>query len=235
VVLRYTAKVTGPPQTEPGGLYGDVVEDIDRSVGALLDALRRGGFLEDTLILFTSDNGPWYQGNPGFTRGRKNQTWEGGQRVPFIAHWPSHVASGVTEITPITGVDILPTVLTLLQLPLPGDRIIDGTDISGLLLGTAALPERVIYYYSQSGTSLDAVRDGRFKYHRRRGVRSTGMGDTLELLAPRGPWLFDLAGDAQESYDVSDRYPEHLQRLQQTLVERVKEADVNPRGWLRQQ
>ena len=125
-----------------------------------------------------------------------------------------------------------PTLLALLDLPLPPDRLIDGQDISGLLLGTGPLPERPLFYYSQTGTALDAVRDGRFKYHRRRGVRASGMGDSIDTLLEKGPWLFDLSRDAQESYDVSERYPEDMQRLQAIFEARNAEMKANIRGWL---
>jgi arylsulfatase A-like enzyme len=214
------------------GLYGDVVEDIDNSVGALLAALRRKGLMDNTLVVFTSDNGPWYQGSPGFVRGRKNETWEGGQRVPFIAQWPGRVAAGATRTAPISGVDLLPTIASLLGLALPTDRLIDGTDISGPLLGNGTLDNRPLYYYSQSGVTLDAVRDGRFKYHRRRGVRATGMYDRIDMLTAKGPWLFDLRDDAQESYDVSARYPRDRQRLEAVFTARDAEMANNPRGWI---
>ncbi|WP_279244087.1 sulfatase [Candidatus Litorirhabdus singularis] len=214
------------------GLYGDVVEDIDHSVGELLAALQRKGLTENTLIIFTSDNGPWYQGSPGFNRGRKNQTWEGGQRVPFIVHWPASVGGNQLRTVPISGVDLFPTLLSVLDLPLPADRIIDGVDISPLWRGESELAERLIYYYGQSGATLDAVRDSRFKYHGRRGVRATGITKTLDLKAPMGPWLFDLAQDQQESYDVSAKYPLEMQRLQEAFEARDAEFRNNLRGWL---
>jgi uncharacterized sulfatase len=215
-----------------GGVYGDVVEDVDRSVGELLDALRRRGVLDNTLILFLSDNGPWYEGSSGFARGRKNETWEGGQRVPFIVSWNGQVPAGTMEETPLSGVDIFPTILSLLGLPLPADRVIDGTDASGVWRGTAPLAERPIFYYSHSGTSLDAVRDSRFKYHRRRGVRAVGLIDRVDVLIRKGPWLFDLALDPQESYDVSAKHPETMQKLAEIFRRRVAEMEANPRGWV---
>lgn len=214
------------------GLYGDVVEDIDNSVGALLSALERKGLSENTLVIFTSDNGPWYQGNPGFNRGRKNQTWEGGMRVPLIVQWPGYIDSGRVESVPVSGIDIFPTLLSLLNLPLPVDRIIDGEDISAALLQGAALPERVLLYFSQTGASLDAVRDSRYKFQDRRGVRATALSGAIDMKIEKGPWLFDLSRDQQESYDVSTRYPQAMQRLQSLHSERVTEMQVNPRGWL---
>jgi len=184
------------------------------------------------LIIFSSDNGPWYQGNPGFNRGRKNQTWEGGQRVPFIVRWPGHVAETAVQSTPVSGVDIFPTLLALLNLPPPQDRIIDGMDVTSLLVGGAVLPDRPLFYFSQDGSSLDAVRDNRHKYHRRRGVRVSALTDNIDVLTARGPWLFDLTRDQQESYDVSLRFPEEMQRLEDIYKERVAEMESNPRGWL---
>jgi arylsulfatase A-like enzyme len=214
------------------GLYGDVVEDIDRSVGKLLAALERKGLSNDTLIIFTSDNGPWYQGNPGYSRGRKNQTWEGGQRVPFIVQWPGRVAAGAEDASLISGVDLMPTLLRLLALPLPDDRVVDGIDISTALLAISPLAERELFYFPQGGNVPDAVRDERFKYHRRRGVRGSGFTESIDVLVQKGPWLFDLAVDEQESYDVSTRYPDELVRLQAIYQARVDEMNTNPRGWL---
>ena len=224
---------TSPQQAgkSNAGLYGDVVEDIDNSVGALLSALRRQQLMDNTLILITSDNGPWFQGSAGNVRGRKNQTWEGGQRVPFIAYWADRVPSGATDDTPFSGVDIFPTVLSFLGLPLPSDRRTDGADVSQLLLG-ASTPEHPLFYYSQTGTTLDAVRGSRFKYHRRRGVRSVGLTDNFDMLRDRGPWLFDLKNDAQESYDVSKKFPQEMRKLQDILMNRLAETEANPRGWV---
>ncbi|MDE0951194.1 MAG: sulfatase [Halioglobus sp.] len=214
------------------GLYGDVVEDVDHSIGALLQALERKGFIDNTLIIFTSDNGPWFQGNPGFTRGRKTQTWEGGQRVPFIAQWPNNIPAGTENSTPISGIDLLPTVLALLDLPLPADRVIDGVNISGPLMSEEPLDERPLYYFSRTGEDLHAVRDNRFKYHRQRGVMAIEFNDNIISLLPKGPWLFDLSLDPQESYDVSNRYPEAKDHLRQQFEEKSQEMEVNQRGWL---
>jgi arylsulfatase A-like enzyme len=216
------------------GLYGDVVEDVDHSIGALLEALERNGFSHNTLIIFTSDNGPWFQGNPGYTRGRKTQTWEGGQRVPFIARWPDRIQAGTENTTPISGIDLLPTVMALLDLPLPNDRIIDGVSISGLLLEETPLPERPLFYFSRTGEDLHAVRDSRFKYHRQRGVMAIEFNDSIAALQPKGPWLFDLSLDPQESYDVASRYPGARDRLQQHFDEKSQEMKTNQRGWLPQ-
>ncbi len=108
--------------TSKAGLYGDVVEELDDSVGAIVATLQRTGNLENTLIIISSDNGPWFLGDAGNQRGRKGNTFEGGMRVPFIAHWPAAIPAGRTEHAMAMGIDLLPTVLDLLQLPPPPDR-----------------------------------------------------------------------------------------------------------------
>ena len=110
----------------PDGLYGDVIADLDASTGAIVDALERLGLAKNTLVLVTSDNGPWFEGSPGALRGRKNDVFEGGMRVPLIARWPGHVAAGQRIEAVAAAVDVLPTALGLAGLPLPADRVIDG-------------------------------------------------------------------------------------------------------------
>ena len=216
------------------GLYGDVVEGLDDSVGRIVDVLERRGLLEDTIVIATSDNGPWYEGSPGMNRGRKNQTWEGGQRVPFVVHWPARIAPGRESDAPIGGVDLVPTLLSLLALPAPPDRLLDGEDVGAHLFDAAPADDRLLYYYGMTqggnGGGLDAVRDARFKYHRRRGVRAGGT-ERFSANADWGPWLFDLDQDPNESWDVSTRHPEVMARMAAAFEARVQEDERNPRGW----
>ncbi len=211
------------------GLYGDVIADLDASVGRLIDALEQAGQSTHTLVLVTSDNGPWYQGRTGGIRGRKNETFEGGMRVPFIAWWPGHVeARRVTD--PAAGIDVLPTALALAGVPLPRDRAIDGIDLTPSLLRKQLVPERPIYYYSDR--ALQALRVGRFKLHTRHGVYGGAPWSfPIAPLAPQGPWLFDLERDPEEAYDVRARRPDDFARIdaQRELWER--EWETNPRGW----
>ena len=217
------------------GLYGDVVEGLDDSVGRILEVLARRDLLEDTIVIATSDNGPWYEGSPGMNRGRKNQTWEGGQRVPFLVHWPARIAPGRESDAPIGGVDLVPTLLSLLALPPPPDRVLDGIDVGAHLFDGAPADDRLLYYYGMTqggnGGGLDAVRDARFKYHRRRGVRAGGT-ERFSANADMGPWLFDLEQDPNESWDVSTRHPVAMARLAAAFEARVREDASNPRGWI---
>ena len=217
----------------PDGTYGDVIADLDASTGAIMDALERLGLARNTLVLVTSDNGPWFEGSPGALRGRKNDVLEGGMRVPLIARWPGRIPAGQRVEDVASAVDVLPTALALADLPLPADRVIDGADISSLLFGRGAKPpERPVFYYEDR--SLYAVRLGRWKAHRRHGYYGGLAADwPVVPLVKKGPWLFDLQRDPDESYDVSMKRPEELERLLGVMQDFDAELATNPRGWKR--
>ncbi len=222
-----------PPErrgSSTGGLYGDVVEELDASVGRVLDALDRLGLRDDTVVVATSDNGPWFQGSGGGVRGRKMDVFEGGTRVPWIVRWPARVAAGQVADAPITGLDLFPTVLEATGLPAPPDRVLDGASLLPRLTGGPAPPEREVWYF-QIGV-LRAVRAGRFKYHdRHRLLYGNPMDWALAPFVDKGPWLFDLERDPDESYDVSERYPEVARRLAAQLAGKRREVEENPGGW----
>ena len=214
------------------GLYGDVIADLDASTGAILDALERGGLARKTLVLVTSDNGPWYQGSAGVVRGRKNEVFEGGMRVPLLARWPGRIPAGQRIEAVAAGVDLFPTVLARAGVPLPADRVMDGVDLWPLLSARASPPERPIWYYQ--GDALLAVRVGRWKAHRRHGVfGGFALNWPVAPLVPQGPWLFDLARDPDESYDVAAKHPEQLEQLLGAMRQLESELAANPRGWKR--
>ncbi len=217
----------------PDGLYGDVIADLDASTGAIVDALERLGLARNTLVLVTSDNGPWFEGSPGALRGRKNDVFEGGMRVPLIARWPGRVAAGQRIESVAAAIDVLPTALALAGMPLPADRVIDGVDLAPLLFGRGAEPpERPIFYYEDR--ALYAARLGRWKAHRRHGVFGGLAADwPVVPLMPKGPWLFDLQRDPDESYDVSMKKPEELERLLGVMRQFDSDLATNPRGWRR--
>lgn len=211
------------------GLYGDVLEEIDDSVGAIVSTLEDTGNLDNTLIIITSDNGPWFLGDAGSQRGRKGNTFEGGMRVPFIAHWPAAIAPGRTEKAMAMGTDLLPTVLEMLQLTPPTDRLLDGRSILRLLTQGGPSPHEYLYYYD--GEKLFAVRDQRFKYRGPAGVFYGSDQMPVAGAIPQKEWLFDLAGDPRESYDTSDRNPEKLAQLRSAFEAKKKEMADNKRGW----
>ena len=144
------------------GLYGDVVEELDWSVGQLMTALEENGLTENTLVVFSSDNGPWFQGSPGRLRGRKGDTFEGGMREPFIAHCPRLIPTQVRERRPVRRIvdamastlDLLPTIAGLTGAPLPPAPL-DGVDIRPLLTGEAAsVPRDLFLYFSGSSDKV---------------------------------------------------------------------------------
>jgi arylsulfatase A len=178
------------------GVYGDWVEEVDWSVGRVLDAVRELGLSENTLVLFTSDNGGTPRAVNKPLRGFKGSTWEGGMREPTIAWWPGRIPAG-TSCEAITGmIDVLPTLVSLAGGEVPNDRILDGRDIWPLLAGepNAKPPhEEFLYFKSQK---LEAVRSGPWKLHLAKGE------------------LYNLETDLGESADVAQDNPDVAKRLQ---------------------
>ena len=208
-----------------GGLYGDSVQELDWSTGQILESLLELGIDENTLVVLTSDNGPWWQGNPGGFRGRKNNLTDGGLRVPFIARWPGHLPVGVTCAELSINFDIFPTFLYCAGIDLPQDRIIDGRNILPVLEQVAASPHNLFYYYD--GPVLVAVRDQKWKYHRRHMSDNGGYP-----LFSQGPFLFNLEIDPSESYNLIDTYPAAAQKFAQILDNWEAQMEDNLRGWL---
>jgi arylsulfatase A len=187
----------------PHGLYSDWVEEVDWSVGRVLDAVRGLGLERKTLVIFTSDNGGTPRGLNTPLRGHKGSTFEGGMRVCTIAWWPGTVPAG-TESDAVTGmIDILPTFASLAGGRAPADRTLDGMDISQVLLGKeGAKGHDVLYYYR--GLRLEAVRSGAWKLHLAKGE------------------LYNLADDIGETKDASEARPEEAKRLRE-LADRMKD------------
>jgi arylsulfatase A len=165
----HTPIVPGPAfqGKSANGRYGDWVEEVDWSVGRVLDTLRETELAEKTLVIFTSDNGPWLiKGSDGGTaeplRGGKGGTWEGGVRVPTVAWWPGRIASGAVCDAVAGTIDLLPTLVKLAGGETPAEPVIDGRDISPLLLGQSAQSPREAHYYF-AGYNLQAVRQGPWK------------------------------------------------------------------------
>lgn len=187
------------------GLYGDVLEEIDWSTGEIIKALKAAGIEKNTLVLFTSDNGPWAimklnGGSPGILTGEKGATYEGGMREPTIFWWPGTVAPGTVMDMGAT-MDIFPTLCKLAGVEVPGDRVYDGQDISPALLGTGTSGRNVVFYYR--GTRIFAVRKGPYKAH---FITKTAYGKDDEIQHDP-PLLFHLEHDPSELYNVADQQP----------------------------
>ena len=189
------------------GLYGDVVEEVDWSVGQVLDALHREGLDDKTFVFFTSDNGPWLiqgeaGGSAGPLRDGKGSTWEGGMREPGIAWWPGHVREGIVTHELACTMDLFTTSLKLAGLSVPGDRVIDGVDMAPLLFGTGHSQRQAFFFYR--GTQLYAARKGEYKAH---FITRSGYGPD-PAAAHNPPLLFQLGADPGERFDVAAGHPD---------------------------
>lgn len=201
--------------TSAGGRYGDVIETLDWSMGRLVDMLEEEGLAENTLVIFTSDNGPWNQmpprmyntepvelwdaGSTGALRGTKGTSWEGGLRVPFIAYWPGHIPPNQLSPEPVSTLDLFPTLVKLAGGEVPTDRPMDGQDIWPFLSGEAASPRTEFFYYR--GKTLEGVREEDWKL--------MWKPEDGELKAR----LFHLGQDPYERFDLADAYPNVVAQL----------------------
>jgi len=199
------------------GPYGDTIEEIDWSVGVVLKALKKYGIDEETLVIFTSDNGPWkiYKtegGSAGPLRGGKGTTWEGGQRVPCIIRWPGKVPAATLQTQVITNMDLLPTIARICKADLPKNKI-DGTDMSAAFYDkNKKRISKPFLYYSKKGT-IEGIREGKFKF----------------LSNAEGNFLFDLESDISEEFDLSESMPEKVQELRKKMRKLDKELTEEKR------
>jgi arylsulfatase A len=194
----------------PLGLYGDVLAEIDWSVGEVLGALKKKGVDQNTLVLFSSDNGPWFEGSPGRLRGRKGMTWEGGVRVPFIARMPGKIPAGKVHNSFGSMLDVVPTVTSLVGVKPPNAP--DGVDQMPVLTGAKKEVERdpVLYFDTWH---LQCVRKKNFKLHVARwNVDFYNQGDRINFRLAT-PELYNLELDPDESYDCSKDHPEIAKEL----------------------
>jgi arylsulfatase A len=213
--------------TSDAGPYGDAVEEIDWSTGQILDALDECGLDRDTLVIFTSDNGPENravrESSAGPLRDGKFSTFEGGMRVPFIARWPKRIKPG-TECREIAAMfDLYPTLAGLADANLPTGRIIDGKDIWPLLAGErdARTPHEMLFYYRAS--QLQAVRSGKWKLIVDYADKKYTSADRKEFeLRKHEPHLYDLSTDIGETKDIANENPDVVERLM-ALAEKCRE------------
>ena len=233
------------------GLYGDVISELDASVGQVLAKVKELGLDENTLIVFTGDNGPWYGGSSGGLRGMKGTSWEGGYRVPCIARWPGKIPAGHVSAQPAVMMDLFATSLKVAGIAPPSDRVIDGLDIFPLLTSDAKSPHEVIF--GHQAARLATVRDARWKLHvlaanDRREPAPPGerwidprAPDGVTLLAPYEQYqptdypgvrtgdaaaamaLFDLSADPAEQHNVAEANPDVVKRLKAQYDEGAKQ------------
>ena len=221
------------------GMYGDVMMEIDWSVGEIEKALQANGIAENTVFIFTTDNGPWlnygnHAGSAGGLREGKTTSWEGGQRVPFIIKWPAGTPAGTICNKLSCAVDILPSFAKLTGAKLPQSKI-DGTDLTELWIGNLDAEPRqdILFYYGRN--NLNAVRKGNWKlvlphtwasYDAKPGV--DGRGGPRINKKVETPQLYNLQRDPAEQFNVIEYYPEMAAEIMQTVeAARAELGDMN--------
>jgi arylsulfatase len=216
------------------GMFGDVMMEVDWSIGEILRALERNGLEKNTLVIFTSDNGPWlhfgnHAGTTGGLREGKGTSWEGGQRVPCIMRWPGVIPAGDICSKLTSAIDILPTLAEITGASLP-EKKIDGVSILSLMLGDkTASPRHEFYYYYQQN-ALEAVQKDYWKLilpHSSRSYRdkepgSDGWPGPTATEVIKTAQLYDLRRDPGESYDLAESYPEKVKELE-ILAEKARQ------------
>ena len=216
------------------GLYADVVAEVDDGVGRILDTIDSLGIAEKTLIIFTSDNGPWlsygdHAGQTGIYREGKGTTFEGGVRVPFVARWKGVIPEGATSNHPLMTIDLFPTIAEWLNAPLPAHAI-DGRSAVDLLEGksNAKSPQKAYYFYYKKN-DFEAMRWGGWKLHFPHGYRSMvdrpvgsgGIPGKYDYSVKTDLELYNLHLDPSESENVINEYPEVLS-VMQSLAEKMR-------------
>ncbi|MBN2410497.1 sulfatase [candidate division KSB1 bacterium] len=216
-----------------GGLYGDVIEEIDWNVGRIIDIVKELGLVKKTYIFFTSDNGPWLSkgdrgGSAGPLRNGKGSAWEGGYRVPCIIWAPGRVPEGKKSNELIATLDIMPTLINLAGLKAPEDRIIDGVNQSDFITGKTEKSARETFYYYVRD-NLHAVRRGKWKLAL--PGRKKFFNYAKDENPVTKPELYDLENDISEKFNLADSHPGIVKELLQLAAEARRDmGDVELEG-----
>ena len=207
------------------GLYGDVIEEVDWSVGQILDALVKSNLSQNTLVVFTSDNGPWlsqklHGGSAGLLREGKGTTWEGGMREPTLMWWPGNIAAGTTTNALGSTMDLMATFARLAGTSIPSDRAMDSVDLTPVLSGDhtpdgeAIMPRNSLFYYR--GYELMAVRVGPWKLHlQEQGSYGT---EPRKLTKCEPAKLYHLEHDPSERYNIANDHPAIVKMIQRDHI-----------------
>ena len=206
-----------------GGIYGDVIEELDWSAGEILAALARLDIDERTIVFFASDNGPWYQGSPGPLRGRKGWTYDGGVRVPGIVRWPGHIRAGRASDEPLATIDVFPTLMALTGGANGAALPLDGKPAADFLLGgDASSPGNLYLFFDKE--YLQTARSGKWKIHVARwNVQRYQAGSASQVNRTlSAPELYDMSVDIGESYDLAANHPDVVRDLKRRIAEKLK-------------
>ena len=205
------------------GLYGDVIEEIDHGIGLIMEELKKNNLDKNTIVVFTSDNGPWlpfetHSGSAGLLREGKGTTWEGGQRIPGI-FWGAGIKPGVINDLGST-MDIFPTLLEMSSTSMVDDRIMDGVSIKNTLLKHEPSKRETIFYYRSR--EIYAIRYGEFKAHLiTQGAYNYPKGSDRKIILDK-PLLYNLNIDPSEKYNVADKNPKILVEINKILEKHKK-------------
>jgi len=213
-----------------GGLYGDVIEDLDWSVGQLIAALEELGLMDNLLIFITSDNGGDVQGSVGNLRGRKQLTFEGGQKVPMIVYGTSFIQQPRTTSAMATNLDLFPTVLDLLNIAPPADRLIDGESMLPMIKGTTNTLRQSVFYNAALTGNIVGVRDSTYKYHEGGNGVHVNMIGSFGPAKPLKPQLTNLTLD-NEAHNLIKKHPNRAEQLKAMMLGEQEKLDNNRRGW----
>ncbi len=208
------------------GIYGDAVEEIDWSVGQILATLKKHNLENNTLVIFTSDNGPaggpGSPGSAGPLRGRKGSNFEGGVREPCMMLWPGHIPAGTVCKNIAGNIDMLPTLASIAGAEVPTDRIIDGRNITSMMLDPKAGPVRDVHLYYTAQQTLQAIRVGDWKLFLHGGGKGKGEAAT-------GGELYNLADDLGEAHNVAADHADIVAKLKKEAEERDGELQAHKR------
>ena len=214
------------------GIYGDVVQELDWSVGEIFNELRALNLDKNTFVVFTSDNGPWllmkqYGGSAGLLYEGKGSTYEGGMREPMIAWWPDKIPANVTNEALASSLDLLPTILNMAGIDLPKDRDYDGMDISNLFYGKSKQVREIMYYYHNDGI-LRAIRKGPWKAHFQTQLSYSSEG----AVKHDPPLLYNIENDPSEKYELGTKHPDIIRQMKQLYDHQVAtvvpaESEIN--------
>ncbi|MFD0796261.1 sulfatase [Maribacter chungangensis] len=198
------------------GLYGDVIEEIDDGVGKIINALKENGLAENTIVIFTSDNGPWLPfknngGTAGLLRAGKGTTWDGGMRVPTIFWCPGKIKPSVVSDLGST-MDLFTTFSRMANQEIPKDRLMDGLDLTDALLQGLPSPRKSVLFYR--GVELFAARLGDYKAH---FITQGAYGEFGARIEHKKPLLFHVAFDPSERFDIADSHPEVLSNINELV------------------
>ena len=211
------------------GLYGDVIEEIDWSVGQVMEALESEGLAENTLVFFTSDNGPWlvfdtHGGSAGLLRGGKGMTWDGGMREPALAWWPGTIPAATVQPALTSTLDLFSTSLAMAGADLPEDRIIDGKNLLPMLKGESTEEVRDVFFFYR-GTRIYAARKGPWKAH---FMTEWEYASDNEYTEHDPPLLFHLDHDPSEKYNIAEDHPEIIEEIKQAIAEHQADMVARP-------